>query len=88
MKTGNYFYLTAAILIKVLQKYSSTNLIGCHGNQKAKFEKIIFSKFISSEAIRGIKLKHCRNVNSIASTKMCFFIPIAHALWQLNVSID
>ena len=35
-------------------------LIGCHGNQKAKFLKIFW------EAIRGMKLKLCINVHDIS----------------------
>ena len=42
------------------------NLIGCHGNRKAKFEKT-YSKIFSSEAIRGIKLF------SIQRALMCHF---------------
>ena len=78
VKVGLYFYLTADSLTKVLQKCALSNslpniwilskllnLIGCHGNRKAKFVNK-FSKFISSEAIRlGVKLKICRNVDNI-----------------------
>ena len=84
MKNGIYCYLTAGILTKVLQKCSLSsplpnisflfkplNLIGCHGKQKAKFEKI-YSKLISSEAIRGIKLKLCKNVHNIPLQKSAF----------------
>ena len=52
MKIGIYCYLTADILTNVLQKCflsgpplnisflsKPLNLIGCHGNQKAKFER-------------------------------------------------
>ena len=49
-----------------------------------------YSKIISSEAIRGMKLKLCRNVN-ISLYKNCVFIAVAHVLsllWQLKVSID
>ena len=41
------------------------NLIGCHGNLKAKFLKK-YSKIFSSEAIRGMKLKLCINVHDIS----------------------
>ena len=64
------------------------NLIGCHGNQKAKFEG---EKIISSEAIRGMKLKLFINVLNINLYKKCVFIAVAHVLsllWQLKVSID
>ena len=49
-----------------------TNLIGCHGNQKAEFAKK-YSK-INSEAIWEIKLKLCRNVHSISFYKGIVFI--------------
>ena len=52
VKVGLYFYLTADILTKVIQKCSlssplpniwilskSLNLIGCYGNQKDEFAK-------------------------------------------------
>ena len=48
--------------IRILSK--PLNLIGCHGNQKAKFVKK-YKKNIS-EAIRGMKLKLCRNVHNIS----------------------
>ena len=91
MKNAIYCYLNAGILTKVLQKYSLSsplpnisflskplNLIGCHGNQKAKFEKK-YSKLIYSEAIRGIKLKLCKNVHNIPLQKSAF-ITIAEVL--------
>ena len=80
-----YCYLTADILTKVLQKCSlisplptiwnlskPLNLIGCHGNQNAKFAKIYWKVFFS-EAIRGMKLKLCRNVHNISFYKMYVF---------------
>ena len=84
---GIYCYLTADVWRKVLQKcYLSSplpnisflskplNLIGCHGNLKAKFAKK-YSKIISSEAIRGIKLKLCRNIYNSTHPlqKWCFY---------------
>ena len=85
---------------KKLQKYSLSsplpnisflskplNLICCHGNQKAKFEKQ-YSEIISSEAIRGIKLKLCRNFHNISPYNNDVSIAVAHVhvlslLWQL-----
>ena len=61
-------------------------LIGCPGNRNAKFAKK-YSKIISSEAIRGIKLKLCINVHSISLYKKYVFIAAAHvlsSLWQLK----
>ena len=43
----------------------SLNLIGCHGNRKAKFLKN-YSKIFSSEAIRGMKLKLSIHVHDIS----------------------
>ena len=60
------------------------------GNQNANFANKCY-KTISSEAIRGMKLKLCRNVNKISLYKVYVFIAIAHVfllLWQLKVSID
>ena len=48
------------------------NLIGCHGNRNAKFAKK-YSKIFSSEAIRGMKLKLCRNVHNISLYKYYVF---------------
>ena len=48
-------------LIWILSK--SLNLIGCHGNLKGKFLKKC-SKINSSEAVWGIKLKHCRIISN------------------------
>ena len=101
VEIGIYCYLTADILTKVLQKCSlsspllkilskTLNLIGCHGNRKAKFAKK-YSKIISSEAIRGMKLKLCRNDHNVSLYKIYFFIAVAHlllSLWQLKISID
>ena len=79
MEIGIYFCVTVDILTKVLQKRSwnsplptigilskSLILIGCHGNRKAKFSKIKYSKIFFSEAIRGMKLKLCINVHDIS----------------------
>ena len=44
---------------------------GCHGNRKAKLVKK-YSKIISSEAIRGMKLKLC-NVHNISLYKNYVF---------------
>ena len=94
-----YLHETVDILKKVLQKCSLSsplwsiwilskllNLIGCHDNRKDKFAKI-YSKNISSEAIRRMKLKLCRHVCNISLYKNCVFIAIAHVLsvlWQLK----
>ena len=81
---------TAEILTNVLQKCSlssplpnisflskSLNLIGCHGNRKLKFEKKKkYKKVISSEAIRGIKLKFYRHVYSISLYKNGVLLPL------------
>ena len=40
-------------------------------------------KIISSEAIRGIKLKVCRSVNNISLYKNDVFIAFVEALWLL-----
>ena len=90
-----YCYLTADILTKVLQKCSLSsplrnirilskplNLIGCHGNRKAKFAKK-YSEIISEEAIRGMKLKLCRNVHNMKLYITCVFIAFAHVLLLL-----
>ena len=81
VKVGLCFYLTADILTKKIQKCSWSsplpniwiltkplNLIVCHGNRKAKFANK-FSKLISSDAIRGMKPKLCRNVHNISLYK-------------------
>ena len=50
-----------------------------------------YLKIISSEAIRGIKLKLCRNVYGVGLYKNGVFLAIANALsllGQLKVSID
>ena len=90
VKIGPYFYLTADILTKVLQKCSLSsplqnisflfkplNCICLHGNRKAKFAKK-YSLVNTSEALWGIKLKLCRNVYNISSTKTIFLIAVAH----------
>ena len=77
VKVVLYCCLIANILTKVLQRCSLSsllpniwilskplNLISCHGNQKDKFAKK-YSKIISSEAVRGMKLKLCRNIHNI-----------------------
>ena len=46
--------------------------LGCHGNRNTKFAKK-YSKIFSSEAIRGMKLKLCRNVHSISLYKKYVF---------------
>ena len=86
MKVGLHFYLTAAVLTKILQKCSLSsplpniwilskplNLIGRHGNQNAKFVEIK-SKPISSETISGMKLEHCRNVHNISLYKIMLLL--------------
>ena len=88
MKIGIYCYLIADILTKVLQKCSlsgplptiwilskSLNLIGWHGNRNTKFSQKyskIFLEFL--EAIRGMKLKLCRNVYNISPYENFFFL--------------
>ena len=74
VEIGIYCCLTADILTKVLQKRPLSNvwilskplnLIGYHGNRKDKFAKKKKKKIISSEALRGMKLKLYRNVHNI-----------------------
>ena len=48
------------------------NLIGCHGNHNAKFAKQS-TKIISSEALRGMKMKFCSNAHNISFNKKCVF---------------
>ena len=59
---------------------------------QAKFEKKIYKKIFSSEAIRGIKLKLSRMFITLAFTEMAFFfIVVVHVLsllWHFKVSID
>ena len=89
VKTGLYYYLTADILTKVLQKCSFSSpltcisffsnplsLIGCHGDQKAKLANNIKKSSISSEAIRGIKLKLCRTVHNISLYNCVILLPL------------
>ena len=96
VKIEIYCYLTADILTNVLQKcFSSSpllniqilskplNMIGCHGNRKDKFSKKKYSKIISSKAIKGMKLKLCRNVHNISLYKLHVFIAVAHVLLLL-----
>ena len=86
MKVGLHFYLTAAVLTKILQKCSLSsplpniwilskplNLIGRHGNRNAKFVEIK-SKPISSETISGMKLELCRNVHNISLYKIMLLL--------------
>ena len=86
VKVGLYCYLIADILTKVLQRCSLSsplpniwilskplNLIGCHGNRKDKFAKTYW-KIISSEAVRRMKLKRCRNVHNISL--FVFLLPL------------
>ena len=40
-------------------------------------------KIISPEAIRGMKLKLCRNVHNISLYNNCVFIAVAHVLLLL-----
>ena len=87
VKVALYFYLIADILTKKFQKCSLSsplpniwilskplNLIGCHhlGNWKDKSAKF-FWKIISAEAIRGMKLKLCRNVHNSILYKVYVF---------------
>ena len=59
-------------------------MFGCNGNQKAKFAKK-YSKIISSEAIREMKLsRKC----SLASTNLAFLVDVAlmlTSLWQTKM---
>ena len=57
--------------IREKKKKKSLNLIGCHGNIKGKFSKK-YSK-ISSEAVRGMKLKLCIYVHDISLYIYCVF---------------
>ena len=88
VEIGIYFCVTADILTKVLHKCSwssplptklilskSLILIGCHGNRKAKFSKK-YSNFFFSEAIKGMKLKFCINVMTLASTYIIFLLSV------------
>ena len=63
------------------------NLIGCHGNRKAKIENNIFKNiFNSSDTKRGIKLNVGRNVHNISLYNNGTFIAVAYVLpllWQL-----
>ena len=52
-------------------------------NQKDKFAQK-YSKIFSSEAIRVMNFKLCRNVHNISLNKNCvFFIAVAHVLLLL-----
>ena len=86
MKIGIYWYFTADILIKVFQKYflsgplpniyfffKPLNLIGCHGNQKAKFLKNIYihnSKNQFPRSYIGVKLNLCRSPRTFSHYKI------------------
>ena len=87
-------YLTTDILTKVLQKCSLSSslptiwilskplyLIGCNSNLNKKFAKN-YSKIFSSEAIRGMKLKFCRNDHNISLYKNYIFIAVALATYS------
>ena len=103
VEIGIYCFLIADILTKVLQKCSLSsplrnililtkplNLSGCHGNQNDKFAKI-YSKIISSEAMRQKKLKLCRHFHNIKLCISVCFYSLAHVfslLWQRKFSID
>ena len=83
VEIGIYCYLTADTLTKKCSLSSPLptiwilskrlNLFGCYGNQKAKFAKK-YSKTISSESLRGLKLKLCRNVHNISLYKTFFIL--------------
>ena len=56
-----------------------------------RLNSVKFSEIISSEAMRGKKLKLCRTVHDISLYNYCVFIAVAHVLsliWQLKGSID
>ena len=75
MKIGIYCYLIADISTKVLQKcsFSLLNIFV----QTSKFERVNFRKEIKNPTpIREIKLKLCRNVQSINCYKRVAFIVI------------
>ena len=65
------------------------SLIDCHGNRRSEFAKKC-KKIISSEAIMGMKLKHCRNVHNISLYKSyvfcccCLRAFIAMATWSFH----
>ena len=85
--SGLYFYLSADILTKVLQKLSLSSplpsiqilskqlsLFGCHGNRKAKFAH---TKNIQNHLLRShqeMKLKLCKNVHNISLHIFFFFL--------------
>ena len=70
-----YKYLLSGPLPKIYFLPKPLNFVGCQGNQKAKFAKSI-KKINSSEAIWGIKLKLCRNDDSIRFYKILFLLPL------------
>ena len=86
VKIEIYCYLTADILssTKVLQNCSLNSLLQTYalskplyliGYRKDKFAKK-YSNIISSEAIRGMKLKLCRMFITLASTKTNVLLPL------------
>ena len=100
VKVGLYFYLTADILTKVFQKCSlSSPLPNIWVLSKPLIwlvamatERInLWKKIKKSEAIRGMKLKLCRNVHiSLYKIYLCFLLPLLkcfHCYGNL-VSID
>ena len=100
MEIGIYCYLTTDILTKVLQKCSLSsplpdirilskllNLNCCRGNRNTKFSNK-YSKIISSKAIKGMKLKLCKNVHNISLYKSFLFIAVAHVLSLLPLTYN
>ena len=97
LKVCLYCYLTADILTKVLQKCSLSSplpniwilfkplyLIGSHGKARLNLRNNI-KKIISSEVIRGIKLKFCRNVHNISLFKnIVLFVAVIHVLSSIR----
>ena len=90
VKIGIYCSLTAGYfdqkcslsspLRNVLFLSKCLKFIGCHGSRKAKFaNKYIYLEIFSLEAIRGIKLKLCRNVH-ISHYKSGILIAFAFVL--------
>ena len=85
MKNGIYCYLTGGILTKVLQKYSLSstlpnisflskplNLIGCHSDRKAKFEKKIFKTHLL-RSHKGDKAETLQKFHNIPLQKSAFY---------------
>ena len=97
MKIGIYCYLIADILRTVLQKCflssrlqnmwilsKPLNLIGCYGNQKAKFAKK-YSNIVSLEAIKGMKLKLYRKVHNISLINVLLLLMYFGCYGNLNL---